>query len=377
MRCNRFLASCVRIRLKPGAAPGSFYWWESPRAGTTMIEKTAAVPRAAGWLLAAVLAVSQAGGGQARGGFQIVGKVLRSDGKPFTGALPVVFVDGAFAPFALRVYAEKSGDFRIRGLNPGTYNLSVFVPGAGEWRRTIEVGPGTADAKGIVRVEARLAPDFSQDDEHVVSAAELSVPAEAKRLYLKAEQQLGKMDVAGAAASLRKAVEIAPRFAAAWNRLGIIAYQSRKYDEAEELFRKALEQEPGSFPPLVNLGGALLSLGRFGESLEVNLRAARKKPDDPLAQSQLGMSYFMLGEYDRAEAALRHAKTLDPGHFTLPQLLLADIYEHRNNLEGAMLELESFLKLHPDSPRAPEVRARLDGLRKARAGAKPGGTHQK
>lgn len=342
-----------------------------------MIEKTVAVPRAAGWLFAAFLAVSQVGGGQSRGDFQIVGKVLRSDGKPFTSAVPVVFVDGAFTPFALRVYAEKNGDFRIRGLSQGTYNLSVFVPGAGEWRRTIEVGPGTADAKGTVRIEARLAPDFSQDDEHVVSAAALSVPAEAQRLYLKAEEQLGRKDIAGAVASLRKAVEIAPRFAAGWNRLGTIAYQSRRYDEAEEHFRKALEQEPGSFPPLVNLGGALLSLGRIGESLEVNLRAARMKPDDPLAQSQLGMSYYMLEDYERAEAALKLAKTLDPGHFTLPQLLLADIYERRNNLEAAVLELESFLKLHPDSPRVPDVRARLDGLRKARGGAKPGGAHQR
>lgn len=342
-----------------------------------MIDETAAVRRAARWLFAAVLAVAQVGGGQARRDFQIAGKVLRSDGKPFTSAVPVVFVDGAFTPFALRLYAEKNGDFRIRGLRQGTYNLSVFVPGAGEWRRTIEVGPGTADAKGIVRVEARLAPDFSQDDEHVVSAAELSVPAEAKRLYRRAEEQLGRNDVAGAVASLRKAVEIAPRFTAGWNRLGTIAYQSRRYDEAEEHFRKALEQEPTSFPPLVNLGGALLSLGRFREALDVNLRAARMKPDDPLAQSQLGMSYYMLEEYERAEAALKLAKTLDPGHFTLPQLLLADIYERRKNLEAAMLELESFLELHPDSPHVPEVRARLEGLRKARAGAKPGGARQK
>lgn len=335
-----------------------------------MIARTAALSRAAGWVLAAALAAAPAGG-QARGEFQIAGKVLRSDGKPFARAVPLVFLDGTATPFALRVYAEKSGDFRIKGLSRGTYNLSVFVPGAGEWRRTIEVGPGTADSKGRIAVEARLVPNFSQDDEHVVSAAELSVPAEAGRLYRKAEEQLGRTDAAGAAASLRRAVEIAPRFAAAWNRLGIIAYQSRRYQEAEEYFRKALEQEPGSFPPLVNLGGALLSLGRFGEALEVNRRAARMKPDDPLAQSQLGMSYYMLEEYDRAEAALRLAKTLDPGHFTLPQLLLADIYERRKDLEAAALELESFLKLHPDSPRAPEVRARIETLRNARAGGKP------
>jgi tetratricopeptide (TPR) repeat protein len=249
--------------------------------------------------------------------------------------------------------------------------LTVYVPGAGESRKTIEVGPGTADTKGRISVDVRLDFNLSEDQEHLVSTAHLSIPAEAKRLYLKAESQLERMEVEGATASLQKAVEIAPRFMEAWNHLGTIAYLTRKYEEAEKYFRKALEQEPEAFAPLVNLGGTLLSLQRIEEALDVNQHAVRLKPDEPLAQSQLGMSYYYLGRYDQAEASLKQAKSLDPGHFTMPQLFLAEIYERTKNVPAAIRELESFLKLHPDSPRAPSIRGKLEALRKSQADHRP------
>jgi tetratricopeptide (TPR) repeat protein len=149
----------------------------------------------------------------------------------------------------------------------------------------------------------------------------------------------------------------------AWNYLGTIAYTTRRYADAESYFRKALEKDPDSYSPLVNLGGALLALDRTEESLEVNRKAVRAKPDDPLAQSQLGMSYYYLGRYEEAESHLKQAKSLDAGHFTLPQILLASIYERRRDPEAAIRELEDFLKRHPDSDRAPAVRIKIDALR--------------
>ena len=61
--------------------------------------------------------------------------------------------------------------------------------------------------------------------------------------------------MAGALASLQRAVEIAPEFAAAWNNMGTIAYQSRNYLRAEECFREALSADPSAYEPLVNLEG--------------------------------------------------------------------------------------------------------------------------
>ena len=56
----------------------------------------------------------------------------------------------------------------------------------------------------------------------------------------------------------------------------------------------------GAYEPLVNLGGVLINLHELEEALDVNLRAVLTRPNDPLANSQLGLTYFEVGNYDLA-----------------------------------------------------------------------------
>ncbi len=160
-----------------------------------------------------------------------------------------------------------------------------------------------------------------------------------------------------------EAVELSPQFTAAWNQLGTIAYLSKEPKKAEEYFREALRQEADSYPPLVNLGGALLAQGRVEEAHVINLRAVEMRPDDALAHSQLGQSYFSLAKLDDARRHLKQAKALDPKHFSLPQVVLALIYELKSDSVALMWELEEFLKYHPDSKRVPEMAQWLERTR--------------
>src|SRR6266496_1167967 len=101
-----------------------------------------------------------------------------------------------------------------------------------------------------------------------------------------------KRDVAAAEKHLEHAVELAPQFAQAWNNLGTIAYQTRRFPLAGQRFREALRQDPAAYEPLVNLGGVLVTLHKLDEALEVNVHATLVRPHDALAHSQLGMAYF-------------------------------------------------------------------------------------
>jgi Tfp pilus assembly protein PilF len=161
---------------------------------------------------------------------------------------------------------------------------------------------------------------------------------------------------------LRRAVEIAPQFSAAWNQLGTIAYQTRQFSDAETNFRKALAANPEAFEPLVNLGGVLLNLGRLREALGYNQQAVARRPNDALANSQLGLSYFELDEMDLAEKYLKAAVQIDPAHFSHPQLPLAEIYIQRGDRVSAVQALRSFLDRHPDSPEAAGVRVKIAAL---------------
>jgi len=180
--------------------------------------------------------------------------------------------------------------------------------------------------------------------------------------FIEAQKDLGKRNIEQAIAHLKEAVEIAPMYAEGWNSLGVIAYQTHDYSHAEQYFRKELAITPGDFTPTVNLGGALLNLDRVQEALEYNRFAARSRPNDALANSQLGITYFRLGQMDKAEQYLSAAERLDPSHFSHPQLMLADIYARRGDRPSTLRELNDFVNRFPDSPLAVDLRKKLQGL---------------
>jgi len=296
--------------------------------------------------------------------FEFRGTLLQADGRPFRDVVPVIFLHGATDSFATQTVADRGGNFNFKKLLPGMYTLIIAVPRWGQMTQTIEVGPSLSDSKGRIETTFQFDPRYADQDENTISTTRLSIPDDAIKEYLRAQDRMEKRDVSGAVEYLKKAVEMAPQFAEAWNNLGTTAYHAKEYRQAEEYFREALKQEADFYLPLVNLGGALLSQGKIAESLPINLRAVETKPDDALAQSQLGQSYFFLAQLDTAERHLKQAKALDPRHFSYPQLVLAQIYQLRQDTPSLIGEFEEFLQYHPDSELVPQV---TEWLRQARA----------
>jgi len=289
---------------------------------------------------------------------------LRGNIAPAPGPA-VVMLSGATSPFIARTIADSNGDFKFRKLDPAAYKVWVFAPGEGEVEQTVEVGPSTADKKRRVAVSIPFTSPAitSLAQRHKVSVRDLSIPPEAKLDFVEARRLFGRKDTDGAIRRLEHAVQIAPQFAAAWNELGTTAYLTERYAEAEGYFRKALENDPGSFQAIVNLGGVLLNLKRPDEALKYNTFALGDRPKDALANTQMGLNYYFLGDFDAAIPYLREAKSRDPAHFSFPQLYLADIYVRRGAKQAAILELEDFLVRHPDAKDAPLARERLEQLR--------------
>jgi Tfp pilus assembly protein PilF len=282
---------------------------------------------------------------------------LHCSGYELTGRLEPpaavpVFLHGATAPFESSTVSGADGRFRFAKLAGGTYTLAISNAA-----RTIEIGPGTADSKGRLDVVIKIDPGPSASA--TVSVKVLSIPERAMKEFEEATRCLSRRDSECASSRLRRAVEMAPQFTAAWNEMGVIAYQTRHYSDAEANFRKALDADAQAFEPLVNLGGVLLNLGKPREALGYNQRAVTRRPNDALANSQLGLSYFDLNDPKQAEHYLKIAVQLDPAHFSHPQLVLAEIYMRRGDRAAALLALRGFLAWHPDSPEAPGVREKI------------------
>ncbi len=295
-------------------------------------------------------------------------RTYRLEGTIEPEAQASVTLFGATTPFTTSVLTGADGRFSIRNLPAGTYTLSVFVPGSGEARRTIEIGPGTADSRGRVRLAMRIQDaDFNRDPlrrQHAVSTRQLAIPESAEREYQAAQKDLQKRDTGSAVRHLERAVEIAPGFATAWNNLGTVSYQTQNYARAEECFREALRQDPTAFEPLVNLGGVLINLNKMDEALDLNVYAVLTRPNDALANAQLGMAYFHVGNFGAAIKYLELARKIDPAHFSHPQIFLAEIHLRRGEPRLAADDLEDFVAHHPDDPAAAKMREKIAEWRK-------------
>ena len=276
---------------------------------------------------------------------------------------------GVEIPYVESAEVNRSGEFRFHSLAPGNYTVAVIRKNLCEVRRTVVVSAAVADQSGVVHVSIPYTSSEAAANPNggVVSVHQLSVPANASAKYTEAQKRLAMHDPEGAIRILEEAVAIAPQFATAWNALGVIAFQAGDYGQAETLFRKSLAAEPGAFEPLVNLGGVLLKQAALQknaatDALPFNQRAVRDRPEDALANAQLGMNYFKLNQFDQAEQYLLAAKRLDPAHFSQPQVFLADIYARRGNRSAAIRELEDVLAIRPDGPLADSIRRNLAQL---------------
>ena len=113
----------------------------------------------------------------------------------------------------------------------------------------------------------------------------------------------------------------------------------------------------------------LLAQNRLNEALKYNQAATDQRPDDPLANAQLGINHYRLDNDEQAIRYLTATKRIDPAHVSYPQLPLAIIYTERKQWEQARLELENLRKLHPDSDTADMVDDALRRLQATMQGA--------
>jgi len=105
----------------------------------------------------------------------------------------------------------------------------------------------------------------------------------------------------------RIAVQIAPRFARAWNNLGIAAAHLGRPAEAIEDYRTAIESDPELAAPRNNLGSIYLAQGKIAEALLALDAASRLEPKGSHIQYNLALARLQAGDKEGAAEALRRA----------------------------------------------------------------------
>jgi tetratricopeptide (TPR) repeat protein len=128
--------------------------------------------------------------------------------------------------------------------------------------------------------------------------------------------------------------------------LGICYEKLGRYQEAIPLFKKAIQLNPGSANAYNNLGAALVHLGEYEEAVKQYQLSIKLDPYYFKAYCNLGGLLAKMGHYPEALEALKSTIQINPDYFEAYQNL-ASTYQRMGKLEEIIPLLQAYLKRNP------------------------------
>jgi tetratricopeptide (TPR) repeat protein len=241
----------------------------------------------------------------------------------------------------------------------------VFVLLAGSAAAQIDIDMSPAGA-GVLEKKFNSSSDAyrNRSNSGVVTVAELSIPAKARKEFDNALESLQKQDLQQALRHLNKAVVIYPAFPGAYNNLGVV--YARLGDTASErgALQKAIELNDHFALAYLNWARMSLASSDFAEADTALDKVSTLDPSDPTAEVLLAYSELMEGRLPEAVAASRKAHALQKPH-AFAHRVAARAFEQQRQYVLAIEELQTFLKEDPAGPLANSVRQELGALKTA------------
>ena len=165
-------------------------------------------------------------------------------------------------------------------------------------------------------------------------------------------------DIDGAQTHLEKAVKEYPCYARAQTDLATLLEQKRDLPGAETALRKAMAHEcdPEYIDSYIVLGQMLNSQKRFADSSRVLEEGVRRSPGSWQFYYQLGVAYYGLAQFSKAEGQYQKVMELNPSPPAEFHVKLGDVYLREKAYDKAYVELEQYLKAEPDGRFAPKIK---------------------
>ena len=134
-------------------------------------------------------------------------------------------------------------------------------------------------------------------------------------------------------------------------------YQNRIAEE-----EKIVASDPKNLQALIMLGNDYFDTGQPEKAISAYTRALALKPDDPNVLTDQGVMYLQTGANEKALADFEKAQQIDPKH--LPSLYnIGVVNNNMKQFDKAVKAWSHYLELDSSSPKAQEVKARLEQLK--------------
>lgn len=254
------------------------------------------------------------------------------------------------------VLTDYDGHFEVRGLVPGTYEVSVEEAGYETLRTKVQLdGPS-------MKIELHLIssqPLQTLRNAYTVSVRELRIPYKAKAEYRKGLESLAKRDLPASLNHFTKAAQVFPDFYEAFYHQGVIETNLGQLEDAMQAFQKSIDLSGGRYAWAdFGIGYLLYLKGKAVEAEAIIRRGLEIDQNSPDGFVLLGMTLLRLNRSEEAEKSAREALLRKPD-FAEAYLVLADVNARRQNYGEQIQGLDAYLRLEPTGPasqRAHQVR---------------------
>jgi tetratricopeptide (TPR) repeat protein len=167
-------------------------------------------------------------------------------------------------------------------------------------------------------------------------------PNDERAQNLKGLFHFGRQEWDQATKYLRKATEINPDFAPAYNQLGYALRFMGDFSGAEGAFQRYVELIPTEPNPYDSYAELLMKIGRFSESIEQYQKALEQDQNFIASYIGIGNNHMFMGEFEQAREAFEQlaAVARNDGERRARHFWRALSYLHQADHEAALQEIE-------------------------------------
>ncbi len=196
----------------------------------------------------------------------------------------------------------------------------------------------------------------------LVAAVDLNIPEGARKEFDKANQFLAKGNWQKAIERLNKAIAIYPRYAEAYNNLGVVYGRMGDRVQNFEALQKAVSLNDHFAPAYLNLARMAIVDRDLPRAESLLDKATAIDPADPQVLSLLAHVELLNHHYDQALTDCRRAHSAARGPHAVVHYVAARIFEEENRPTDALAEFQIFLTEEQSGPRADAVRKEMTVL---------------
>jgi tetratricopeptide (TPR) repeat protein len=292
----------------------------------------------------------------------ISGSVRSTDGQAVTDVTITVRRDSRDI---LTIYTAPDGSFEIARVPTGEVEL-VAKQGLSETSERISVMPGSN------WVHLTLATSNGSNAKGAaVTAAQLAVPAKARRDLEKAQDALHKKKFSDATRLIQRALVVWPHYAEALLLRAVMERQANSPQLAAADAEQAVGCDPNYPVSYFVLGSVYNDLDRSDDAIRTLDHGIAIGPTYWQGYYEMSRALLRKGDFPAALRQAEHSSSLAPKEFASIHLVKGYAFLGMNNSSAARTELETYVKMKPDAESAARAKAVLAQISAAGTSAAP------